>query len=280
MRARARRTRPHDACMDAQSSMQLPSLFISHGAPTLALEDSPTGRFLDGLGPALSRPRAILIASAHLTAAHPVLTAAPAPATLHDFGGFPRELYALRYPAPGATEWALRAANLLRDTGFAATTDATLPLDHGAWVPLLRMFPQADIPVVELSISPQHDAAWHYALGSALAPLRADNVLMIGSGGFVHNLGTLDWSTAAHGPAPWALEFATWLAARVRAGDTVAATRWLTHAPQAQRAHPTPEHLLPLFVAWGAAAGAGMLLHEDWEFATLALHAFRFDGRA
>jgi len=195
-------------------------------------------------------------------------------------GGFPRALYSLRYEAPGAPELALRAASLLRAAGFPATTDATLPLDHGAWVPLLRMFPKADIPVVELSVNPQHDAAWHYALGAALAPLRADHVLVIGSGGFVHSLGALNWSSAEHAAAPWALEFASWLAARVQAGDAAAATRWLEQAPHARRAHPTAEHLLPLFIAWGAAAGGGVLLHRDWQFTTLALHAFRFDGRA
>jgi 4,5-DOPA dioxygenase extradiol len=264
--------------MNTQRASVLPSLFVSHGAPTLALEVSPTGHFLDGLGPALPRPRAILIASAHLLAAQPVLTAASAPATLHDFGGFPRELYALRYPAPGAPELAQHAADLLRAAGFAAGTDVALPLDHGAWVPLLRMFPQADIPVVALNVSPQRDAAWHYGLGAALAPLRADNVLVIGSGGFVHNLGALDWQHAAHAPVAWAQAFAAWLAAHVTDGDSAMAKDWQTQAPQAQRAHPTPEHLLPLFIAWGAAGGAGVLLHEAWEYATLALHAFRFDG--
>ncbi len=260
--------------------MPLPSLFISHGAPTLALEDSLTGRFLDELGPVLPRPRAILIASAHMHAAQPVLTTSPAPATLHDFAGFPRELYAVRYPAPGAPMLATHAAGLLRDAGFDATTNAALPLDHGAWVPLLRMYPQADIPVVALSVSPQRDAAWHYALGAALAPLRDDDVLLIGSGGFVHNLGALDWQHAAHPPISWARDFAAWLAARVTDGDGASAMDWRAQAPQALRAHPTPEHLLPLFIAWGAAGGAGTLLHEAWEYGTLALHAFRFDGGA
>lgn len=258
----------------------LPSLFVSHGAPTLALADSPTGRFLDALGPALSRPRAILVASAHMNAARPVLGASPAPATLHDFGGFQRELYALRYPAPGAPELAQHAAALLRDAGFDAATDASAPIDHGVWVPLLRMYPAADIPVVALSVSPQCDAAWHYALGAALAPLREEDVLVIGSGGFVHNLGALDWQGGDRPTAPWASGFADWMERHVVAGDAAAAQAWRTQAPQPLSAHPTPEHLLPLFVAWGAAGDRGQRLHAAWELGTLALHAFRFDGGA
>lgn len=258
----------------------LPSLFISHGAPTLALADSPTGRFLDALGPGLPRPRAILVASAHMNAPRPVLNASPAPATRHDFGGFPRELYALRYPAPGAPELAARAAERLRDAGFDAITDAAAPIDHGVWVPLLRMFPAADIPVLALSVSPQRDAAWHVALGRALAPLREEGVLVLGSGGFVHNLGALDWRGGDPPTAPWASGFADWMERHVVAGDVATAQAWRTQAPQPSMAHPTPEHLLPLFVAWGAAGGRGQRLHATWELGTLALHAFRFDGSA
>lgn len=256
----------------------LPSLFVSHGAPTLALADSPTGRFLDALGPALPRPRAVVVASAHMNAPRPVLNASLAPVTLHDFGGFPRELYALRYPAPGAPALAARAAALLRDAGFDAATDATAPIDHGVWVPLRRMYPAADIPVVALSVSPARDAAWHYALGATLAPLRAEGVLVIGSGGFVHNLGALDWQAGDQPTAPWASGFADWMERHVVAGDAAAAQAWRTQAPQSLSAHPTPEHLLPLFVAWGAAGGRGQRLHAAWELGTMALHAFRFDG--
>jgi len=258
----------------------LPSLFLSHGAPTLALADSPTGRFLDALGPVLPRPRAVVVASAHMNASRPVLNASLAPVTLHDFGGFPRELYALRYPAPGAPALAARAAALLRDAGFDAATDAAAPIDHGVWVPLRRMYPAADIPVVALSVSPACDAAWHYALGATLAPLREEGVLVIGSGGFVHNLGALDWQAGDQPTAPWASAFADWMERHVVAGDVAAAQAWRTQAPQALSAHPTPEHLLPLFVAWGAAGGRGQRLHAAWELGTMALHAFRFDGTA
>ena len=262
------------------NAIALPSLFLSHGAPTLALADSPTGRFLDALGPALPRPRAILVASAHMPAPQPLLNGNAAPATLHDFGGFPRELYTLRYPVPGAPALAARAAALLRDARFDAATDAAAPIDHGVWVPLRRMYPAADIPVVALSVSPAHDASWHYALGAALGPLREEGVLVIGSGGFVHNLGALDWQAGEQPIARWASAFADWMERHVVVGDATAATAWRTQAPQPLSAHPTPEHLLPLFVAWGAAGGHGRRLHAAWELGTLALHAFRFDGAA
>ncbi len=265
---------------DPIRSVTMPSLFLSHGAPTLALEDSATGRWLDGLGAALPRPRAVLVASAHALAGVPHLGAGARPATLHDFAGFPTALDALRYPAPGAPDLVPQAAELLGAAGFEATRDAAMPFDHGIWVPLMRMYPAADLPVLALSISPRRDASWHYALGQALAPLRDAGVLIVGSGGFVHNLGALQWHEHDAPPAPWAQAFARWLTARVREGDTGAAQDWSARAPHASRAHPTPEHLLPLFVAWGAAGGSGTPLHEAWEYGSLAMHAFRFGTRA
>lgn len=262
------------------SRRALPSLFVSHGAPTLALEDSETARFLDNLGNVLPRPSGVLVVSAHKPSPEPELTAGEAPRTWHDFGGFPEALYALHYPAPGNPALAAHAVNLLRDAGFAARSDAVAPFDHGVWVPMLRMYPAADIPVVALSVSPARDAAWHFALGRALAPLRADGTLVIGSGGLVHNLGALAWREPQAAPVHWAEAFAAWMTARVISGEASTACAWRQHAPAALLAHPTPEHLLPLFVAWGAAEGHGSLLHEAWEYATLALHAFRFDGLA
>ena len=258
----------------------LPSLFLSHGSPLLALEDSVTGRWMDGLAVHLPRPRAVLVASAHALAAAPRLSAGAAPATLHDFGGFPAALYALRYPAPGAPALAQQVAERLRAAGLEAVPDRAMPFDHGVWVPLRRMFATADIPVLALSISPQRDAHWHYALGQTLAPLRSEGVLVIGSGGFVHNLGALDWHNRDAEPAAWAHAFAQWLAERVCSGQADAAQDWLARAPYARQSHPTPEHLLPLFVAWGAAGAAGAPIHEAWEYGTLALHAFRFEGNA
>lgn len=255
------------------------TLFLSHGAPTLALDHSPTVAFLHDLGTRISKPRALIVVSAHHTTTAPVLGAHPAPPTVHDFGGFPEALYRLRYPAPGAVALAERAGTALKEAGFDATMDPRHGIDHGVWVPLLHLFPAADIPVLPLSVSPGRDAAWHLALGRALVPLLSDGVLLIGSGGFVHNLGRLAWQTPdARIPSDWARDFADWMTARIQDGEADCAADWLTRAPQPRLAHPTPEHLLPLFVAWGAAGAgvAGTLLHQDWEFGSLAMHAFGF----
>ena len=245
----------------------------------LAVEDSPAGRFLDGLGDALPRPRAIVVASAHFMTAQPSIGAAAQPATVHDFGGFPAPLYQLGYPAPGDPELAGTIAQRLIDAGLRPSLQSNLGLDHGVWVPLRRMYPLADIPVVPLSVDPQGDAAYHLAIGRALTPLRDDGVLVIGSGGFVHNLGDLDWS---HKDAPmpeWAAAFADWMRARLRAHDLDALLDWQRQAPHARRAHPTVEHLMPLFVALGAGDNAARIssLHDSHEFGTLALDAFAFN---
>lgn len=260
-----------------------PTLFISHGSPMLAVEDSPTGRFLDALGPRLARPRAIVVASAHDTASSVRVGASPAPSTIHDFGGFPRELHAIRYPAPGDPALARRIVHALRDAGIEAAEDAGRGLDHGAWVPLRRMFPDASIPVITLSIDPRGDATQHEAVGRALSFLPGEDVLVVGSGGFTHNLQSLRWDAVdAEESAPTAA-FADWLRGRLLAGDCAALRAWRTRAPEARANHPTVEHLLPLFLAWGAAGPAprAQALHAAVEFAALRLDAFAFSpGRA
>ena len=256
----------------------LPSLFLSHGSPMLAVEDSPTARFLDRLGTLLPRPRAIVVASAHFVHARPTLTATLLPDTIHDFGGFPDVLYQIRYPSQGAPALAHDVAGRLAADGFEARVDDHHGLDHGVWVPLRRMYPAADIPVVALSVNPAQSAGWHYRLARALAPLRADGVLVVGSGGFSHNLRALDWQQAS-GPAfPWVSAFTDPLREALVAGDVDRALDW-TALPHAQQNHPTTEHLYPLYVALGAAGeGAkGTLLHRDVEMGGLALDAFAFD---
>ncbi|WP_024891187.1 DODA-type extradiol aromatic ring-opening family dioxygenase [Luteimonas huabeiensis] len=262
----------------AASAPRPPALFLSHGSPMLAVEDSPAGRFLDGLGARLPRPSAILVASAHFTAAPFLVGAAGAPATIHDFGRFPDALFRIRYPAPGAPALAEAAVRRLREAGIAAAPWPDQGLDHGVWVPLRRMYPDADVPVVPVSVNPRADAAAHFALGRALGGLRDDGVLVIGSGGFVHNLGDLVW-TDRDAPMPaWASAFAGWMRARLEAGDLPALLDWAQRAPEAHRAHPTVEHLLPLFVALGAAGDAPRVetLHRSHEFGSLALDAFAF----
>jgi 4,5-DOPA dioxygenase extradiol len=261
------------------ASAPLPSLFLSHGSPMLAIEDSPTGRFLDRLGELLPRPRAIVVASAHFIHARPTLTATPAPDTIHDFGGFPEPLYRIRYPANGAPALAHDIAARLTAAGFDAREDDRHGLDHGVWVPLRRMYPASDIPVVALSVNPARSAEWHYRLGLALASLRHEGVLVVGSGGFSHNLRALDWQHAAAPAFPWVAAFTDPLRAALLEGDTAKALEW-TALPYAQQNHPTTEHLYPLYVALGAGGenAKGRLLHRDVEMGGLALDAFAFDS--
>jgi len=243
----------------------------------LAIDDSPTGRFLDRLGDSLPRPRAILVASAHYLTARPQLGAAPAPSTHHDFGGFPAPLYAIQYPAPGDPALAATAARLLSGAGIDVAIDPQQRIDHGVWVPLRRMYPQADIPVVPLSIQPNSDAASHHRIGQALAPLRDDGVLIIGSGGYSHNLGALHWNDADAPMPEWASQFTDWVSARIDSRDTDALLDWTRQAPHARQNHPTPEHFLPLFVALGAGGDdQATRLNHVHEMGSLALDAWRF----
>lgn len=262
-----------------KTTARLPALFLSHGSPMLAVQDSPAGRFLDGLGNTLQRPKAIVVASAHFIADRPTVGAAALPATVHDFGGFPAQLYDIEYPALGEPGLAEAIAQRLSDAGLRPEFRASHGLDHGVWAPLLRMYPQADIPVVPLSVNPMAAATHHFDVGRALASLRHEGVLVIGSGGFVHNLGELDW---LHPDAPmptWASEFATWMCDRLAENDTDALLDWERQAPNPRRAHPTVEHLMPLFVALGAGGDAPAVrtLHRSHEFGSLALDAFAFD---
>ncbi|WP_407060850.1 DODA-type extradiol aromatic ring-opening family dioxygenase [Agrilutibacter terrestris] len=257
---------------------RLPTLFLSHGSPLLAIADSPAGRFLDGLGAALPRPRAIVVASAHFLADRPMAGGHAQPHTVHDFGGFPAPLYEIAYPAAGSPELAEDLAARLAQAGLPGKVRPGHGLDHGVWVPLRRMYPGADIPVVPLSVNPLADATWHLGVGRALAGLRDEGVLVIGSGGFVHNLGDLDWQHPDAPLAPWAGEFSAWMHGKLAARDWPALLAWHERAPNARHAHPTTEHLMPLFVAMGAAGEdpAVEVLHRSHELGTLALDAFAF----
>jgi 4,5-DOPA dioxygenase extradiol len=255
-----------------------PTLFLSHGSPMLAVEDSPTGRFLDALGPRLARPRAIVVASAHDASGEVRIGGHAAPPTVHDFGGFPRELYALRYPAPGDPALAARIARALADAGIASRVDPHRGLDHGAWVPLRRIFPAASIPVVSVSIDPRGDAAGHEAVGRALSFLPGEDVLVVGSGGLTHDLASLQWGAPEAPETVPTAAFADWMRGRLLAGDCAALRDWRRLAPHAAANHPTVEHLLPLFFARGAAGPAprAQSLHVAVEYGALRLDAFAF----
>lgn len=257
------------------SDPTLPSLFVSHGAPTLALDAGETGAAWRRLAGALPRPKAVLCVSAHWTTAAPMVSGSPRNATIHDFHGFPAPLYQISYPAPGDPALAERVARLLTDAGMAAGIDRGRGLDHGAWVPLRLMYPEADVPAIQLSVQPGRDAAWHYRMGEALAPLRAQGVLILASGGAVHNLREIAWDG---GPAPaWARGFDDWLAAALAEGRLADLIDW-QRAPQARRAQPTDEHFLPLFVALGAAGrGArGERVHHGFTLGSMSMAAFKF----
>ena len=254
---------------------KLPTLFVSHGAPTLALDAGETGAAWQSLAHGLPRPRAVLCVSAHWTTAAPAVSGPARNATIHDFHGFPAPLYQITYPAPGDPALAERIAGLLSGAGMATTIDRARGLDHGAWVPLRLMYPQADVPTVQLSVQSGQDAGWHYRMGEALASLRAEGVLILGSGGAVHNLRSVAWEG---GSAPaWAQEFDDWLAAALAEGRAADLIDW-RRAPHARQAQPTDEHFLPLFVALGAAGqGArGERVHHGFTLGSMSMAAFKF----
>jgi 4,5-DOPA dioxygenase extradiol len=231
--------------------MTMPSLFISHGAPTFANDPGLAGAQLRALGRMLERPRAIVIVSPHWMTPTVQITAASHPETIHDFGGFPRELYEIRYPAPGAPDLATHVQQALRSQGVDASLDAQRGLDHGAWVPLLHLYPDADIPVVQVSLPIEADEAKALQLGRALASLADEGVLVIGSGSLTHNL--YEFRMGDVQEAAYAQEFRDWIREAVLAGDVDRLAQALRRAPHALRAHPTTEHYLPLLVAAGAA---------------------------
>ena len=260
------------------------SLFVSHGPPTLAVDDVPARSFLRNLGNRLPRPRAIVIVSAHWATTDVCILASAQPSTVHDFFGFDAKLYDLRYPAPGACVLAAEMGVRLEAAGFTVVIDRDRGYDHGAWMPLLCMYPDADIPVTQISVCPARSPLFHWRLGRALAGLRHENVLVIGSGALTHNLA--DFRPYKSAPAaaptpPYAQEFAEWVAARVAAGDNGALIAYRDAAPHAERAHPSPEHFLPLHVALGAAGATwiGERLHHSFMYGVIAMDCYPFRPR-
>ncbi len=258
----------------------LPTLFVSHGAPTLPVEPAvPAHQFLAMLGNRFPGITAVLCVSAHWNTERPAVNALQKPPTIHDFSGFPPELYRITYPAEGDPHLARRVAGLVEAAGIPCDIDAGRGLDHGAWVPLMLMYPSAGIPVVQLSIQDHLDPARHLALGTAIAALRSEGVLIIGSGGAVHPLGD---PTVALGEGiqteRWAGAFNGWLNCAVTTGDRESLVRYRDLAPSAMHAQPYPDHFMPLFTALGAAGpGAkGTILHQSWYWGNLGMGAFEF----
>ncbi|NJN85860.1 MAG: dioxygenase [Leptolyngbyaceae cyanobacterium SL_7_1] len=255
----------------------LPTLFLSHGAPDLPLRQGATTKFLRSLHQHLPKPTAILVISAHWHATVPTVSTAPHPRTIYDFSGFPDSLYQLRYPAPGAPQLADRIVHLLAQVGISCETHASRGFDHGAWTPLLLAYPAADIPVTQLSIQYHQNPHYHWKLGQALAPLRHEGVLIIGSGGITHNLYAFDTQYDAP-PPDWVQQFDQWLAEAIEQKHWDALMQYRQLAPYAQENHPTEEHLLPLFVALGAGGTnpEGIPLHRGYTYGVLSMAAYAF----
>ncbi|MCF7801815.1 MAG: dioxygenase [Candidatus Marinimicrobia bacterium] len=257
-----------------------PVIFVSHGAPTLPLENGHTTDFFKTLGHQFPKPSAIVCISAHWTTERVAVSTTEQNETIHDFYGFPRKLYEIQYPAPGKPELAKRVSSLLEEAGFMVDTDPQRGLDHGAWVPLSMMYPAADIPVFQLAVQPRESTVHHYNMGRALHKLRNAGVLILASGGATHNLRDFMGQSADTGGFDYAREFDRWLKIAVESGDADGILNYRQMAPEARRNHPTPEHFLPLIVALGAAGNApqGRQIHDGFTYGMLSMAAFRWDA--
>jgi 4,5-DOPA dioxygenase extradiol len=259
----------------------LPALFVSHGAPNLIIGQSAAKHFLETLSTLLpAKPTAILVASAHWETSQPVVSASKVNDTIYDFGGFERELYSLRYPAPGSLDLAMCVSQLTKAHGIVTKIDQSRGLDHGAWVPLMLAWPQGDIPVIQLSVQPHAGVDHHLKLGMMLETLRGEGVLILASGSFTHDLRS--YLPHRHTPVAiepdWVTGFADWMHMKIMAEDRPALRDYRLLAPAAARNHPSEEHLLPLFVALGAGGDVSppRLLHSSTTHSVLRMDAYAF----
>ena len=275
-----------NGCM---STRPLPSLYLSHGSPMIAIDPSPAAGFLQRLGPAIEarfgRPRAVLVVSPHTATREPVLQTAARHEAIHDFGGFPAPLYQLRYDAPGDPALAQEVAGRLRAAGLPVHMLEGGELDHGIWTVLRRAWPEADLPVLPLSLVPHWDANRQWAVGAALAPLREQGVLIIGSGSLTHNLRRLMRLRGAPGPtavAPDVQVFRDWVQSTAAARDWAALCDWPAAAPGALEQHPTDEHWLPFYIAAGAGGEEAVpqRIHASVDQGVMAMDSYAFGAPA
>lgn len=268
---------------------RLPTLFLSHGSPMTALEPREAGAWWSRLGPAIDatfgRPQAVLAVSAHSLTREPVLLAAPRHEAVYDFGGFDPQLYTLRYDAPGAPALATRVQALLAAAGLPSHRVEQGGLDHGIWVPLRSMWPDASVPVLPLAWPPNWAPAQLHALGQALAPLADEGVLVVGSGSITHNLQRVfsQGRMVVDRPAtPESTAFRQWFESRTEAADWPALFDYRAQAPHAALMHPSDEHLLPFYVAAGAAGAgaAGRRVHDSLTYGDLGMDAYAFGPAA
>lgn len=256
---------------------RMPVVYISHGSPIVALRENNFTRALAQMAKDLPRPRALAVVSAHWEAPSPIrVTGAPRPTTIYDFSGFPDELYRLTYPSPGSPDLATEIVRLLSEAGLQAAIDPRRGLDHGAWVPLLHAYPAADVPVVEVALPVPRSPEGLLTLGQALAPLREDGILLVGSGGIVHNLPRLHWNDEDAVVDPWAKAFDDWVRARLTTLDSQAIAGYRDAAPHARLAVPTTEHFDPIFFVLGAASKRDRVvdIYEGFHYGNLSMRTF------
>ena len=252
-------------------SAEIRSIFLSHGSPLSCFEDTPARDFMLGLGKSLPKPKAVLAVSAHWCTPGVMVGAAIAPETIYDFYGFPDFLYQKKYPAKGAPDIAARAAELL-----GAGISEYQGLDHGIWTVMSLLWPEADVPVIPVSVQPKADPRHHYELGKRLRPLAEEGVLVLGTGSATHNLRAY-MAGGGKGPQPWAAAFADWLAETSEAGDVESLLDYRARAPYARENHPADEHLLPFYSALGAAPeGVAKRLHGSIEYGVIAMDDYGF----
>jgi 4,5-DOPA dioxygenase extradiol len=259
--------------------MSLPTLFVPHGAPTFALRPGAAGAALTRLATTIARPRAIVMVSPHWEMPVPTVGTADRLDTIHDFHGFPSPLYEIRYPATGCPEAAREVLQALRAAGLKADEAPAQGLDHGAWIPLRLMYPDADVPVIPLSLQSQEGVQGAYRLGATLAPLRERGFLVIGSGNLTHNLGDYRLARMNGGDGlDYVRRFPEWMTDRLQQHDLDALLDYRQQAPDAVRAHPSDEHLQPLYVALGAAGRNASVqhLHASISDYVLAMDAYAF----
>jgi 4,5-DOPA dioxygenase extradiol len=257
---------------------RFPSLFVSHGSPMMALEDSRARRFLCELGAKIGKPDAILVASAHWEAPQLAFTTAEMLPTIHDFGGFPQALHDCQYVPPGAPDAVSKAAALLQADGMEVYADPVRGVDHGTWVPLMLMYPDADVPVAQISIQTRLGAAHQVDIGRALAPLRDDGILIIGSGNITHNLREMNRAEPDGAGHDWVVEFGDLVADALANGRIDDLVGWEANAPHARRSHPSDEHFLPLFTALGAGGleARAERIHSSYSYGSLAMDMYSF----
>jgi 4,5-DOPA dioxygenase extradiol len=256
--------------------IMIPAYFIAHGSPSIVIEDNEYTRFLVKLGKKISRPKAIVIFSAHFESEVQKISAVESYTMIYDFYGFPKEMYNIEYPVKGNPKLAEEIHNLFEVSGIKSEIDRSRGIDHGAWTILKLMYPNADIPVITLSVNPHLSPDMQFKIGEAISTLREKDILILGSGGIVHNLAALKWDM--EGVEPWANEFDNWVNKNIENWDLNTLFDFANKGPYAKRAVPTNEHFVPLFIAMGASgqAGRGILLQSNFQYGNLGLSCFEF----